>query len=114
MNDAGHNAGPIDAVITWVDGADPAHAARLAAYLDSIGAGRPNAAPPTRFHDAGETSLEQAEKGQPWGRLIKPDEVARTVAFLCSAESGLMTGTVFDFDQAVRGPREQIARMDRP
>jgi NAD(P)-dependent dehydrogenase (short-subunit alcohol dehydrogenase family) len=67
-----------------------------------------------RFHDAGETWLEQAEKGQPWGRLIKPDEVARTVAFLCSAESGLMTGTVFDFDQAVRGPREQIARMDRP
>jgi len=67
-----------------------------------------------RFHNAGESWLEEAEKTQPWGRLIKPDEVARTVAFLATAESGLMTGTVFDFDQAVRGPREPIARVDRP
>jgi NAD(P)-dependent dehydrogenase (short-subunit alcohol dehydrogenase family) len=67
-----------------------------------------------RFHRAAEGWLDDAEKNQPWGRLIKPDEVARTVAFLASAEAGLMTGTVFDFDQAVRGPREPIARVDQP
>ena len=72
MNDAGHNAGPIDAVITWVDGADPAHAARLAAYLDSIGAGRPNAAHPTRFNDAGEIDYCVASifRFAPWIRTL--------------------------------------------
>jgi hypothetical protein len=45
---------PIDAVITWVDGADPAHAARLQTYLASIGGARPAAAHPTRFDAAGE------------------------------------------------------------
>jgi hypothetical protein len=29
--------------------------------------------------------------------------VARAVAFLASAESGLMTGAIVDFDQSVRG-----------
>jgi hypothetical protein len=43
---------PIDAVITWVDGSDPAHAARLAAFLGEDA--RPTAAHPTRFSDAGE------------------------------------------------------------
>jgi hypothetical protein len=41
-------------VITWVDGSDPAHAARLAAFLGQDVAARPTAAHPTRFSDAGE------------------------------------------------------------
>ena len=45
---------PIDAVITWVDGSDPAHAERLRAYLEQTGGPRPAAADPTRFNDAGE------------------------------------------------------------
>ena len=60
----------------------------------------------TRVHGLPDTWLADAERGRPWGRLIKPDEVARTVAFLATAESGLMTGAVFDFDQTVLGPAE--------
>lgn len=44
----------IDAVITWVDGSDPKHAARLQAHLASLGGPLPNSAHATRFHDAGE------------------------------------------------------------
>ena len=47
--------------------------------------------------------LERASRAQPWGRLIEADEVARAIAFLCSDESGLMTGAVIDFDQNVVG-----------
>lgn len=61
-----------------------------------------------RFHGAGEDWLADAEKDRPWGRLMKPDEVARAVAYLASDESGLMTGSIIDFDQVVQGPNEQI------
>jgi NAD(P)-dependent dehydrogenase (short-subunit alcohol dehydrogenase family) len=45
----------------------------------------------------------EAEAQRPFGRLLKPLDVARAIAFLASAESGIMTGTVFDFDQQVVG-----------
>ena len=54
-------------------------------------------------HGATDGWLEKAAAEQPFGRLIEPDEVARACAFLCSAESGLMTGAVIDFDQSVAG-----------
>jgi NAD(P)-dependent dehydrogenase (short-subunit alcohol dehydrogenase family) len=47
--------------------------------------------------------LERAESEQPFGRLLKPEEVARAIAFLASEESGMMTGAVIDFDQSVAG-----------
>jgi NAD(P)-dependent dehydrogenase (short-subunit alcohol dehydrogenase family) len=56
-----------------------------------------------RFHNAPADWLEQAEKERPFGRLIKADEIARLIAYLASAESGLMTGALIDFDQAVPG-----------
>ncbi len=56
-----------------------------------------------RAHGAGPDWLAQAEKGQPFGRLIKPAEVAEAAAFLLSERSGLMTGAVIDFDQNVVG-----------
>ncbi len=56
-----------------------------------------------RYHGAGDGWLEAAEAGQPTGRLIKPDEVARAICYLLSDESGLMTGSVIDFDQSVQG-----------
>jgi NAD(P)-dependent dehydrogenase (short-subunit alcohol dehydrogenase family) len=56
-----------------------------------------------RFHDAGPDWLEQAERRQPFGRLLKPGEVAGVVAFLLSDRSGLMTGSIIDFDQNVLG-----------
>jgi NAD(P)-dependent dehydrogenase (short-subunit alcohol dehydrogenase family) len=47
--------------------------------------------------------LAEAEATLPFGRLIKPDEVARAVAYLSTDESGLMTGSIIDFDQQVLG-----------
>jgi NAD(P)-dependent dehydrogenase (short-subunit alcohol dehydrogenase family) len=55
------------------------------------------------YHDAEPGWLAKAEAGRPFGRLLKPIEVARAAAYLSSAESGLMTGAVIDFDQQVIG-----------
>ena len=57
----------------------------------------------TQVHDRPENWLEVVSKAQPFGRLIEPEEVARAIAFLCSTESGLMTGAVIDFDQTIIG-----------
>ena len=58
------------------------------------------------YHGAKDGWLTEAEKKQPFGRLIKPAEVARAIAFLASSEAGLMTGSIVDFDQSVRGAYE--------
>ena len=55
------------------------------------------------FHNADPNWLKKAEEGQPFGRLLKTNEVARAVLFLASADSGMMTGSVVDFDQSVLG-----------
>jgi len=56
-----------------------------------------------KYHDAGGDWLKNAEAEMPFGRLFKPEEVARAVAFLASEESGMMTGSIVDFDQSVQG-----------
>lgn len=71
-----------------------------------------------RLHTNGKDWLEEAEQQQPFGRLLKTDEVARCVAFCASEESGMMTGAILDFDQSVWGagpqpvppPKEQWPR----
>ena len=55
------------------------------------------------FHGAPDDWLEKAAAAQPFGRLVDPAEVARACAYLSSAESGLMTGSMICFDQAVWG-----------
>ncbi len=55
------------------------------------------------YHDAEPGWLKKAEEGRPFGRLLKPGEVARACAYLSSDESGLMTGSIIDFDQQVMG-----------
>lgn len=55
------------------------------------------------FHGAEEDWLRKAAAEQPFGRLLQPEEVARAIAFLASDESGMMTGSVIDFDQSVIG-----------
>lgn len=60
-----------------------------------------------RYHAASPDWLAKAEAAQPFGRLLKPEEVARAIAFLASDESGLMTGSVVDFDQSVAGAGSQ-------
>lgn len=56
-----------------------------------------------RFHSEGRPWLEEAEASRPFGRLIKPEELATAIAFLASPDSGLMTGATIDFDQSVVG-----------
>lgn len=56
-----------------------------------------------KFHDAADDWLEQAEPTRPFGRLIKPDDVARLVCFLGGPESSPMTGSCVDFEQTVVG-----------
>ena len=56
-----------------------------------------------RFHNAPDDWLARAEARMPFGRLLKPAEVARAVSFLLSERSGMMTGSIIDFDQNVVG-----------
>lgn len=60
-----------------------------------------------RYHGGDPEWLRKAEARQPFGRLLKPDEVARAIAFLASDESGMMTGAIVDFDQSVAGAGNQ-------
>ena len=55
----------------------------------------------------GESWLADAEARMPWGRLIKPDDVARLALFLLSDASIPMTGALIDQEQlTVLGVRE--------
>lgn len=65
------------------------------------------------YHNAGPDWLAKAEAGRPFGRLLKPAEVARACAYLASDESGLMTGSIIDFDQQVRGAADVTADPPR-
>ncbi|HEX2114869.1 MAG TPA: SDR family oxidoreductase [Alphaproteobacteria bacterium] len=47
--------------------------------------------------------LERAEPNQPFGRLIKPKDVAVATVYLLSDASEMMTGALIDFDQNVMG-----------
>lgn len=62
-----------------------------------------------RYHTDDAGWLDNAERSQPFGRLLKPEEVARAVAYLASDESGMMTGSNLDFDQQVLGCAEVAA-----
>ena len=66
------------------------------------------------FHKSDPDWLEQAAAKQPFGRLVDPHEVARAVAFLCSDESGLMTGSVIEYDQSVWGGYHGSPHPDAP
>jgi NAD(P)-dependent dehydrogenase (short-subunit alcohol dehydrogenase family) len=55
------------------------------------------------FHDADDTWLDQASARVPMGRLGQVDEIADFVVFLLSARSGVVTGSVIDWDQNVFG-----------
>ena len=58
------------------------------------------------YHGGGDDWLARAEAKAPFGRILKPEEVARAAAFAASEESGMMTGSIVDFDQQVLGMAE--------
>ncbi|AOR30661.1 short-chain dehydrogenase [Streptomyces fodineus] len=55
------------------------------------------------FHGAGDDWREQAAMKVPMGKLGQPDEIADFVVFLLSDRSGVVTGSVIDWDQNVLG-----------
>lgn len=56
-----------------------------------------------RFHGAGDDWREQAAASLPMGKLGQVDEIADFVVFLLSDRSGVVTGSVIDWDQNVLG-----------
>jgi NAD(P)-dependent dehydrogenase (short-subunit alcohol dehydrogenase family) len=56
-----------------------------------------------RFHGAADDWREQAGASLPMGKLGQPDEIADFVVFLLSDRSGVVTGSVIDWDQNVLG-----------
>ncbi len=66
------------------------------------------------YHGAAPDWLEKAAAAQPFGRLIDPAEVARAVAYLSSGESGLMTGSMINFDQSIWGAYDSPPHPAKP
>ena len=55
------------------------------------------------FHDADDNWRQRAAKSLPMGKLAQADEIAEFVVFLLSERSGVVTGSVIDWDQRVVG-----------
>jgi NAD(P)-dependent dehydrogenase (short-subunit alcohol dehydrogenase family) len=56
-----------------------------------------------KWHGAGDDWLARAEARMPFGMLVKPTHVAGLASYLLGPASGVMTGSVIDFDQQVVG-----------
>lgn len=54
-------------------------------------------------HGAGDDWLAKAEASVPMGQLVKPDQLAVLVAYMISPQSGVMTGSLVDYDQTIAG-----------
>ena len=48
--------------------------------------------------------LAAADASRPFGRLLRPDDIAPMVTYLLSDAAQMITGSVIDFDQTVHGP----------
>lgn len=59
------------------------------------------------FHGADDDWLASAAAAQPMGKLGQPDEIADAVVFLLSDRSGVVTGSIIDWDQNVPGAYDQ-------
>ena len=60
-------------------------------------------APQRTFHAADDAWRERASRSLPVGKLGQVDEIADFVVFLLSDRSGVVTGSVIDWDQNVVG-----------
>ena len=56
-----------------------------------------------QFHQADDGWATEAAKKVPMGKLGQPDEIAEMVVLLLSPRSGVVTGSVIDWDQIVIG-----------
>ena len=48
--------------------------------------------------------LAEADASRPFGRLLRPEDIAPMVTYLLSDAARMVTGSVVDFDQTVHGP----------
>jgi NAD(P)-dependent dehydrogenase (short-subunit alcohol dehydrogenase family) len=56
-----------------------------------------------------------ADASRPFGRLLRPDDIAPMVTYLLSDAATMVTGSVIDFDQTVHGPYgEHVAAVAAP
>jgi NAD(P)-dependent dehydrogenase (short-subunit alcohol dehydrogenase family) len=51
--------------------------------------------------------LAEADASRPFGRLLRPADIAPMVTYLLSDAAEMVTGSVIDFDQTVHGPYGQ-------
>lgn len=56
-----------------------------------------------KYHGRKEGWLADAEANMPFGMLVKPAHVAGQAAFFLGPQSGVVTGSIVDFDQQVVG-----------
>lgn len=56
-----------------------------------------------QFHGAGDDWAERATEQLPMGQLVQPDQLAGLMCYMLSPESGVMTGSLVDYDQVVVG-----------
>jgi NAD(P)-dependent dehydrogenase (short-subunit alcohol dehydrogenase family) len=57
-----------------------------------------------QLRETGDPDWEAKARARlPFGRLVDPDEVARSVNYLVSDDAGLMSGAIINFDQGVWG-----------
>jgi NAD(P)-dependent dehydrogenase (short-subunit alcohol dehydrogenase family) len=57
-----------------------------------------------------ENWLADADASRPFGRLLRPADIAPMVTYLLSDAAQMVTGSVIDFDQTVHGPYGQHVR----
>lgn len=59
-----------------------------------------------------EDELKQHGGQLPWGRLARPDEIARGVVFLCDPHSEYINGATLSIDGGALLPHDQMFRID--
>ena len=56
-----------------------------------------------RFHGAEDNWREEAAKSLPLGQLVDPKQLAPLISYLLSPSSGVITGSIIDYDQQIVG-----------
>ena len=68
----------------------------------------------TGWHGRGQDWLAETDAAQPFGRLSRSEDIARGILFLLGPESGVMTGSIVDFEQHVIGNFSEADSEQRP
>lgn len=61
-----------------------------------------------------EDKLQRLGAELPWGRLGRPDEIARGVVFMCDPASDYITGSSLLIDGGIELPVQEMHRLEKP